>query len=261
MANSGFSETFPAVSTRVYNISDVVGFTNTPFVLCIAVWSVTVSLLGSTLFGESALTLQSINAQIIEHGEIWRLFTAPFFFSNRFALVISCIILYSLRLVERLMGTRKYLDLVVSNFVICALLRVAAWGMGLTTSVVGGGMILDLLFASMVEYWRIVPASIRFVVVVSFSEKTLLYLLAAQLSLTFLPASGIAATVGAMSGLLHLLPPGTSPKDVQVVSWLCQRAPVLQRALSGSVQVVRAQGPHRRGQVRSSDLTTACIDV
>ena len=159
----------------------------------------------SMVLGSAAPTL-AINLQAMYHGEIHRIALSSLFFTSTSQIFIGLVLVYTLRQVERLMGSRKFGAFVVVSFLLSLLMQLAIVVAGNTmmiTFIPSPGPFY-YIFSTMPFFHRHIPKlrpssytimnSLNFVI----SEKSLYYLLASQLMFS----EGLDSAVPSFAGLL-----------------------------------------------------------
>ncbi|KAL8936090.1 MAG: hypothetical protein Q9216_005114 [Gyalolechia sp. 2 TL-2023] len=140
--------------------------------------------------------------------QYWRLLLWQSCYNNSTELLFGVMTLYHLRIIERLWGSRKFASfllttlppvLLVPPFVL-AILRPLTFS---TFNLLPAGP-TPIIFAILAQYHATIPTVYQYRILISpsptdaltFSDKSLVYLLAAQLALSSLPGSVLSAVVG-----------------------------------------------------------------
>ncbi|KAL8828465.1 MAG: hypothetical protein Q9170_006594 [Blastenia crenularia] len=188
------------------------GFTAAPVTRYIFFGIIVSSLLVSVTDAKYLFHIQLV-PHLWRYKQFWRLLTWQSCYNNSTELLFGTMTLYHLRIIERLWGSRKYasfivttlpLSLLIPPFVL-AILRPLAFS---TLNILPAGP-TPLIYALLAQYYATIPTTYKYRVLISsspaeaftFSDKSLVYLLAAQLALSSLPGSVICATVGWFIGV------------------------------------------------------------
>ena len=159
----------------------------------------------SMVVGSLAPTL-AINLQGMYHGEIHRLALSSLFFTSTPQILVGLMLIYTLRQVERLMGSRKFGSFIFLSFFLSLLIQLAI-------VVAGNTMMITFLpspgpfyyiFSTMPFFHQFIPKlrpssytimnSLNFVI----SEKSLYYLFALQLVFS----DGMNSAIPSLAGIL-----------------------------------------------------------
>ncbi|KAJ2828315.1 hypothetical protein IWW50_001446 [Coemansia erecta] len=136
--------------------------------------------------------------------QVWRLVTTVLGFATTTELLAALLIVYQLRIIERLFGTRKYVAFMfvacvvgqtLSMLALCTVWWLLPARVFAATNVVAGGPLVAV-FACLVQYYLLVPSKHMRVLGVSVGDKWMTYVVAANLLRTsaVVPAlAGIAA--------------------------------------------------------------------
>ena len=149
------------------------------------------------------VSFASVDLFRLVRGEIWRLVTSFLVFPNIAQLSVGMILLYTCRQFERQMGSKKFGAFLVFSFLVSTLVNVAAVtvassiGYYLVPSSGPFSLIYGLL---MFYYWHIPKLhSTQYAILgMDLSEKSWIYLVAAQL----LFSDGVPSVVSGLSGML-----------------------------------------------------------
>ncbi|KAJ2718183.1 hypothetical protein H4R23_005077 [Coemansia sp. Cherry 401B] len=146
---------------------------------------------------------------LTHHLQFWRLATTPLAFSTTTELLVCLALLFQLRTVERLLGTRRFAALVFTGGLVgqaIALLLLAGARLVLTPAqfaplnVWAGGPICSV-FACVHAYFAFVPGQQRVRVAgVSVGDKWMTYAIAANLVVLRMPAAVVPAIAGVLAG-------------------------------------------------------------
>jgi len=195
------------------------GFHHTPITRTLLFTLILTSLL-STLTSTKPYFHLQIHPHILGQHQFSRIPLFQLLYANSGELLFASLLLYHLRLLERLFGSRKYLSLLLYTYAATSLAVPAVlflgWGVtyGRWNYVPPGPT--PLLFALLSQYHAAVPGTYKFGVVLpggagelNGSDKVYAYILALQLAVCQLPGSAAAAGVGWVVGYawrLDLLP-------------------------------------------------------
>lgn len=147
------------------------------------------------------------------HQQYWRLFIWQSCYNNSSELLFGVMTLYHLRIIERLWGSRKFASFLLTTFLptllipplILAVLRPLTFSI---LNILPAGP-TPIIFALLAQYYATIPTVYQYRILISaspsdsltFSDKSLVYLLAAQLALSSLPGSAVCALVGWFIGV------------------------------------------------------------
>ncbi|KAI4143243.1 MAG: hypothetical protein L6R39_004650 [Caloplaca ligustica] len=150
---------------------------------------------------------------IWSYRQFWRLLIWQSCYNNSTELLFGVMTMYHLRIIERLWGSRKLASFLLATLtpcllappVILAVLRPITFS---SLNVLPAGP-TPLIFALLAQYYASIPTVYKYRVLVSsaasdgvtFSDKSPVYLLAAQLALSSLPGSAICAVAGWFIGM------------------------------------------------------------
>lgn len=188
------------------------GLRSTPItrilIYCIICSSITSSLLGV----KQSLHLQ-LSPHIVVYGQIYRILTWQLAYNNASEVMSAAYVLYILRVLERTLGSRKYLSLVLLSFFITSivtplLLALISFPLPLgTMNQLPSGMNASL-FTLLSVYFSIIPS--RYTLLISgdsnieraviFTDKVFTYLVAAPLALNTSLPSLLCASTGWLVG-------------------------------------------------------------
>ncbi len=212
------------------------GFVNTPVSKYLFVWSTGLPVIIS-LVGVKYLFELNLIPQIWEWHQWWRLIIWQLAYSNQSEVMFGALLFYNYRVLERMMGSNKYLSYILVCF-------------GYTILVTFGVMIISelipftpsfsvpagstsILFALLVQYYDLVPVVYRFEVLgihpsskITLTDRIFIFLVSFQLATTHLFRSIVSAWIGWAIGILVTrdVIPG---KDWRIPYWkqLVGRAP------------------------------------
>ncbi|KAL8639737.1 MAG: hypothetical protein Q9228_003260 [Teloschistes exilis] len=172
--------------------------------------------------------------QLIPHiwryKQFWRLLIWQSCYNNSTELLFAVMTLYHLRVVERLWGSRKFASFLVTTLpptlFIPPLILAALRPLTLSTLNILPAGPTPLIFALLAQYYAAIPTVYKYRLLISssstdaitFSDKSMVYLLAAQLALSSLPGSLIAAATGWLVGVAWR-------RDLGPEAWTSWRVP------------------------------------
>ncbi|KAG2208947.1 hypothetical protein INT47_011087 [Mucor saturninus] len=143
-------------------------------------------------------------SQLTMDGQFWKLFTSHWAFGSIGTSVVGTWLIYKMKIVERRYGSSKYAALVFISFVASTLLQTGALvsGLGFIKSIASGPY--AILFSIMYQFQKIVPASHQTSMLgLKITDKTYVYLAAAQLFLSSSSASIIPCVCGIIVGAIY----------------------------------------------------------
>ncbi|KAA8903112.1 hypothetical protein FN846DRAFT_954572 [Sphaerosporella brunnea] len=237
------------------------GFLSTPLIRTFLFALLTSSLLASLLAVKSLFHLQIVPHLLQQH-QLHRLLTFQSVYTNSGELLFSTLLLYQLRLLERIFGSRKFLSCIlytgaVTSLLCPAILLLGWWLTAGRWNYLPPGP-TPVIFALLAQYHAAVPGIYKFSILlpggvgeVGGSDKLYAYLLALQLAACQLPGSAVAASVGWLVGYawrLEMLPRTRWRVGRGVVAMLggegeAREFEVLRRRLRGEVGAERQGGP------------------
>jgi hypothetical protein len=195
------------------------GFFSTPITRTLLYTLLATSLLSSLTSTKPYFHLQIHPHLILQH-QFSRLATFQSIYANSGELLFGLLLLYNLRQIERLFGSRKFLSLLLYTYAVTSVVTPALLFVG--WMITGGRWNYlppgptPLLFALLAQYHAAVPGTYKFSILLpggagelGGSDKVYAYLLATQLAACQLPGSLVAAAVGWVVGYawrLDLLP-------------------------------------------------------
>jgi len=163
------------------------------------------SFVGSTFGKKHFFHLQLVPHLTRDH-QLWRLISRNLAFTSSIDLLISILLIFNTSItLERRYGTAKYASFLIISSVLGTGLEVVALGLGYRFG-------LDFLpagpftvtFSLLYNYDRSVPSSYVYKIFgLSFSSKSLLYLLSLQLVFSQSPNSIVSATCGVLAGMAY----------------------------------------------------------
>jgi membrane associated rhomboid family serine protease len=197
------------------------GFRSSPLTKRLLYSILTLSIL-STITASKPLFHIQLVPHILNQHQLYRIPAFQFLYANSGELLFATILLYHLRVVERIFGSRKFLSLVLYLWGVTSIVAPALLLVGYVST--RGGRWWNylppgptpLLFGLLAQYHAAVPSTYKFTVVlpgdageVALTDKWYLYLIAVQLGACQLPSSALLAAVGWVVGYawrLDLLP-------------------------------------------------------
>ena len=136
------------------------------------------------------------------NGNWWRMVVHDFMFSSNGELFFGLVLLYHLRIIERLFGSKKYSSFIIVNSLMTTALQVLGMLIFRNLKVPFG--CYSLLFSSLYHYFSRVPALYETRLFnIPMSDKSFVYIIAGQLLLNGGSHSLYAASCGWLSGLLY----------------------------------------------------------
>ncbi|KAL8710433.1 MAG: hypothetical protein Q9220_005034 [cf. Caloplaca sp. 1 TL-2023] len=183
------------------------GFTAAPISKSIC-FGITISSVLASITDTKYLFHIQLVPHIWRFKQFWRLLVWQSCYNNSTELLFGVMMLYHLRAVERLYGSRKFGSFIMSTLppnllfppLVLALLRPLTFS---TMNILPAGP-TPIIFALLAQYHATIPTVYKYRLRLSsstadaltFSDKSLVYLLAAQLALSSLPGSLLSAAVG-----------------------------------------------------------------
>jgi membrane associated rhomboid family serine protease len=195
------------------------GFSSAPLTRLFLFTLLLTSLLATLLSSKPLFHLQ-ILPHLLQQHQFYRLLTFQSIYANSGELLFSTLLLYHLRLLERLFGSRKFLSCIVysgaaTSVLAPAVLLLGWWLTGGRWNYLPPGP-TPVLFALLAQYHAAVPGTYKFALLLPggvgelvASDKIYAYLLALQLAACQLPGSAVGAALGWLVGYtwrLEMLP-------------------------------------------------------
>lgn len=195
------------------------GFSSTPLTRTLLY-----SLLAASILTSLTSTKPQFHLQIVPHlhpqHQLHRLPLFQTIYASSGELLFATFLIYHLRILERIFGSRKFLSLLLYAYAATSILTPALLVLGWAASRGKWNYLppgpTPLLFALLAQYHAAVPGTYKFSVLlpggageVSASDKAYAYILALQLAACQLPGSAVSAAVGWVVGYawrLDLLP-------------------------------------------------------
>ncbi|KAG0307536.1 hypothetical protein BGZ98_000063 [Dissophora globulifera] len=180
------------------------GFYNAPTTKGILLVVGSLSLLSSILQIKTDFHLQLV-PHLTTHHQFWRLITSHFAFATSTEVLFGGLIIYHLRIIERLFGPAKYVSFLFVSAILCTFLNIAVLvtgnALGLNTLPSGP---YGVIFAAVYQFYTLIPVMYEFKIFgVAFSDKVFMYVIAAQLMLSHMPGSIALAVCGLLSGAIY----------------------------------------------------------
>lgn len=168
----------------------------------------TISVLVSGLVFGGASEWIGLDIFSIGSGQLWRLVTGQLIFENMAQTAVGAMLLYTFRQFERQMGSKKFGGFVVITLLLStvALMTVAVLAASIEAVFIPASGPFALIFAALALFYNRIPkmhASEYHVLGVGFSEKSWIYLLAAQLLFSAGLRSFLPALSGSIVGYLY----------------------------------------------------------
>ncbi|KAF8425870.1 hypothetical protein EV426DRAFT_531259 [Tirmania nivea] len=248
------------------------GFRGTPLTRLLVFALLLTSLLTSLTNTKHCFHFQ-LRPHLLHYHQFTRIFLWQTIYANSGELLFACAVLYNLRVVERMFGTRKFASFMVVSWVGTCLAGVAVLGMVNKSAGRWGWNYLPpgptaVVFALLAQYHAAVPSiyNIRFLVSTSSSstqaaqsqsaledpgvtltDKLPTYILASQLAFSQPPGSLLAAAVGWIFGYAYRaeIVPGARWR---VPGWLFDRSGGEYENLRRRLAAGEFAGPEQRGE-------------
>ncbi|KAI9846010.1 MAG: hypothetical protein M1837_004416 [Sclerophora amabilis] len=220
------------------------GFTNAPVSKLLLFTVVGSSVLASITDSKYLFYIQVV-PHLWRYKQVWRIFSWQTCYTNSTEVLFGSMLIYHLRIIERLWGSRKVASFLLSIFPYATVLPpllLAAVFRPLTfnhMNYLPAGP-TPLIFALLAQYHATIPHVYKYRIATSssssgpaglvFTDKSTTYLLAAQLALSQMPGSLLSASVGWVIGYAWrsgFLIPGAS--SWRVPYWLMNDKPAGQR--------------------------------
>ncbi|KAI9761467.1 MAG: hypothetical protein M4579_000977 [Chaenotheca gracillima] len=204
------------------------GFTNTPASRIFLLFVVLSSILASITDSKYLFYIQVV-PHLWRYKQAWRIFVWQICFTNSTEVLFGSMLLYQMRVIERLWGTRKFASFAFSTLPYTTILPPLLLALMLRPLTFGRMNYLPagptpLIFALLAQYHAAIPQIYKYRVSMTtspspatgsllFSDKSTTYLLAVQLAFSQLPGSLLSASIGWIVGYAwrnDLLIPGVS---------------------------------------------------
>lgn len=194
------------------------GLQNTPITKCLLYGTILNSALAS-IFGVKHYFHIQIIPHFINYHQYWRILGWQMIYANAGEVLFGLLMIYSLRIVERHFGTRKYASFILLSFIYTSIFTplflifiIKPLSRGRYQYLPPGPT--PLIFSILAQYHTIIPRSYKFQVLNSptfnskrgliLSNKIYLYILSFQLLFAQSPGSIIAACTGWIIGRLYI---------------------------------------------------------
>ncbi|KAI9190601.1 uncharacterized protein BJ171DRAFT_537028 [Polychytrium aggregatum] len=176
---------------------------------------------------------------IVRDHQFWRLISTHCAFRSSAEILFGSLLIYHMRLIERQWGTSKFASFVTITSTLSTIFYVAVLASGhyFGLKYVSSGP-YAIIFAALWQYHATVPATWKSQLLgMSFSDKYLPYMMAAQLLLSSFPNSAVAGVCGLAAGMLYRQPllPFQKWRYPQAVRSFC-KAWILPLLMSSNVQ-------------------------
>lgn len=195
-------------------VSTPSGFADTPVTKRLVLFTAIVPIGISLMEAQYWLDLAR-DPHLTKWGQWWRIVLNQIAYTNQAQVLLAVLLLYNLRIMERLMGSHKYLSYMI---VVGTLSLVTTPALIMIWSMIPGLRAINYIppgptapiFGVLCIYHQVVPAVYRFQISstadmrVQLTDKTFVYAIAAQLCMGGLPGSTVQAMVGwALGSLLY----------------------------------------------------------
>ncbi|KAF9908448.1 hypothetical protein EC991_009801 [Linnemannia zychae] len=180
------------------------GFYNAPTTKGVLLVVGALTLLSSIFQLKTDFHLQLV-PHLTTHHQFWRLITSHFVFSSSTEMLFGGLIIYHLRIIERLFGPAKYVAFLFVSAVTCTLLNIAVLvtGNALGLNVLPAGP-YGVIFAALYQFYSVIPSMYEFKVFgIAFTDKFFMYALATQLMFSHMPGSIASAVCGLLAGAIY----------------------------------------------------------
>ncbi|KAI7818113.1 hypothetical protein BC939DRAFT_464033 [Gamsiella multidivaricata] len=162
------------------------------------------SLLSSIFQIKTSLHLQLV-PHLTTHHQFWRLITSHFAFSTSTEVLFAGLIIYHLRVIERLFGPAKYAAFLFVSAVVCTFLNIAVLvtGAAFGLHVLPGGP-YGIIFAAIYQFYTLIPVMYEFKIFgVTFTDKVFMYAFGVQLMLSHMSGSIALSICGLLAGAIY----------------------------------------------------------
>ncbi|KAF2716512.1 hypothetical protein K431DRAFT_195297, partial [Polychaeton citri CBS 116435] len=196
------------------------GFTNAPVSRNLIIGIVVTSFLATLTDTKYYFWIQ-VRPHLVDYLQFWRLLTWQLCYTNSTEVLFAAMTLYQLRIVERMWGSRKFASYLFSTFPYTTLIPPLV--VALLVRPLTAGMVdflpagpTAVIFALLAQFQAAVPSSYKYRITpfgastsprqeygLNLTSKSFSYLLPAQLALSQLPGSAIAAGVGWIVGVAY----------------------------------------------------------
>ncbi|KAI1316451.1 hypothetical protein EDD11_009941 [Mortierella claussenii] len=162
------------------------------------------SLLSSVFQIKTDFHLQLV-PHLTAHHQFWRLITSHFAFSTSAEVLFGGLVIYYLRIIERLFGPVKYVSFLFVSAILCTFLNIAVLvtGSALGLNVLPAGP-YGVIFAALYQFYTLIPVMYEFKVFgVAFTDKVFMYVLGGQLLISHMPGSIAVGACGLLAGAIY----------------------------------------------------------
>ncbi|CAN8063281.1 unnamed protein product [Agarophyton chilense] len=180
------------------------GFYNAPVTKVVVVAVVLCTVFGSIIGSQHRLTLRMTD--VVNRVQIWRLLSHNFVFTTPGELIFGMILLYYFRQFERQLGSSRFASFaIITMLVYTAMLASLQLLLPFTDPASGP---YSLIFASLVFFYFETPKLYHFQLLgaIEFSDKTFVYLMAAQLLIVSSWKCLLSCFAAVSTGILYRIP-------------------------------------------------------
>ncbi|PMD62022.1 uncharacterized protein K444DRAFT_611233 [Hyaloscypha bicolor E] len=193
------------------------GFADAPVSRSLAYGIVAASILASVTDVKHYFYIQ-VDPHLWRYHQLWRIFTYQLCYTNSTEVLFATMTIYNMRVIERLWGSRKYASFVILSFCFTTLLPPMLLALILRPLSLNNFNYIPagctpLIFAILAQYHAAIPHVYKYRIAASpsppanepfvgltFSDKSYVYLPAAQLALSQFPGSLLCAVAGWVVG-------------------------------------------------------------
>ncbi|KAG0012544.1 hypothetical protein BGZ81_001498 [Podila clonocystis] len=180
------------------------GFYNAPTTKALLLIIGGLSLLSSIFQIKTDFHLQLV-PHLTTHHQFWRLISSHFVFSTSTEVLFGGLIIYHLRIIERLFSPGKYAAFQFVSAILCTFLNIAVLvsGSALGLNILPAGP-YGIIFASLYQFYTLIPVMYEFKVFgIAFTDKIFMYVLGGQLIVSHLPGSIASSACGLLAGAIY----------------------------------------------------------
>ncbi|KAG0213934.1 hypothetical protein BGX28_003112 [Mortierella sp. GBA30] len=180
------------------------GFYNAPTTKAVLLTVAGLSLVSSIFQVKTSFHLQLV-PHLTTHHQLWRLISSHFAFSTSTEVLAGGLIIYHLRIIERLFGPAKYASFIFVSAVLCTFLNIAVLvtGTALGLNILPAGP-YGVIFSALYQFYSLIPVMYEFKILgVAFTDKVYMYVLALQLLVPHMPSSIASAACGLLAGAIY----------------------------------------------------------
>ncbi|KAK3812973.1 MAG: hypothetical protein J3Q66DRAFT_347064 [Benniella sp.] len=185
-------------------LSTKIGFYSAPTTKAVLLVVGVLSLLSSVFQIKTDFHLQLV-PHLTSHHQFWRLITSHVAFSTSTELLSGGLVIYHLRVIERLFGPAKYASFLFVSAIICTFLNVAILvsGNAFGLTVLPSGP-YGVIFSALYQFYTIIPSLYEFKVFgIVFTDKSFTYALGVLFMLSQMPGSIALAASGLLAGAIY----------------------------------------------------------